>query len=70
MILLDADPPSKSGSYSDVLGPTVRYPDRVAGRGSTLTLPDYETSQALAFNKYGSTERGSKKRVDSRCVAV
>lgn len=69
MIILDEDPPSKPGSYSDILGPTLRYPDRVAGRASTLTLPDYETSQALAFNLPRSTKRRSKG-VDARCVVV
>lgn len=68
MIILD-EPPSSSklSGYSDVAGPTLRFPDRVAGRSSTLTLPDYETSQALAQSEL-SQKNHVKKKVDSRCV--
>ncbi|KAJ3989872.1 hypothetical protein F5890DRAFT_1400055 [Lentinula detonsa] len=44
MILLDPDDQQHGKLNSYVAGPTVRLPDRVAGRSSLL--PDYETSQA------------------------
>lgn len=45
MILLDPEGQQHGKLTSYVAGPTVRLPDRVAGRSSIL-LPDYETSQA------------------------
>lgn len=44
MILLDPEDQQHGKLNSYVAGPTVRLPDRVAGRSSFL--PDYETSQA------------------------
>jgi hypothetical protein len=70
MIILDEEsPPSKISSYSDVAGPTLRFPDRVAGRSSTisLSLPDYETSQALANNDL-VYKTVVKRKVDARYV--
>jgi hypothetical protein len=45
MILLDPEDQQHGKLTSYVAGPTVRLPDRVAGR-SSIILPDYETSQA------------------------
>lgn len=65
MILLE-EPPSKLGSDSDVCGPTVRLPERAAGRSTShITLPDYETSQAIAQNHFVYKKTG-KGRIDSR----
>jgi len=48
MIILDEEPSSKASRHA---GPTLRFPERAAGRStSALTLPDYETSQALAHH--------------------
>lgn len=44
MILLDPEDQQQGKLTPYVAGPTVRLPDRVAGRSSIL--PDYETSQA------------------------
>jgi hypothetical protein len=63
MIILDEEPSSKLGS-SDVSGPTLRFPERAAGR-STLTLPDYETSQAIANHNFGYKQVVTRK-VDVR----
>lgn len=41
-LLNSKDPP--------VTTPALRYPERAAGRRTFSPLPDYETSQALAFN--------------------
>jgi len=66
MIILDEVPPSKLSSYSDVAGPTLRFPDRVAGRSTTsLSLPDYETSQALANNHF-VYKKAVRRKVDAR----
>jgi hypothetical protein len=69
MIILDEEPPSKLSSYSDVAGPTLRFPDRVAGRWTTSqSLPDYETSQALANNDLD--KEVVKRRVDTKYVST
>jgi hypothetical protein len=66
MIILDEEPSSKAGSYSNVAGPTLRFPDRAAGR-STMTLPDYETSQALAYHEVGY-KKPMNQKADRRYV--
>ncbi|KAJ3829950.1 hypothetical protein F5880DRAFT_1707806 [Lentinula raphanica] len=48
MIILDPEDQQQGKSNSYVAGPTLRLPDRVAGRSSLL--PDYETSQAQHNN--------------------
>lgn len=69
MIILDEEPPSsKISSYSHVAGPTLRFPDRVACHSTTsLSLPDYETSQALANNDL-VYKKVVNKKVDTRYV--
>ncbi|KAH7913907.1 hypothetical protein BJ138DRAFT_1123987 [Hygrophoropsis aurantiaca] len=49
MIILDEEDQQKLKD-PPVTGPTLRYPERAAGRRPFSPLPDYETSQALAFN--------------------
>jgi len=63
MIILDEEPSSKLSS-GDVSGPTLRFPERAAGH-STLTLPDYETSQAIAKHNFGYKKIVTRK-VDAR----
>lgn len=72
MIILDAEPPQGSKAHDRAPGVTLRFPERAAGRAananaSALTLPDYETSQALAQDDDGHTKPG-KRSVESRCV--
>jgi hypothetical protein len=66
MIILDEEPSSKASS--NVAGPTLRFPERVAGRSSSaLTLPDYETSQAIAHSNVVYT-KVVKTKADARYV--
>jgi hypothetical protein len=66
MIILDEEPSSKLSSFSSVAGPTLRHPERAAGRSTShLTLPDYETSQAIANNDL-VYKKVVKKRIDAR----
>jgi hypothetical protein len=68
MIILDEEPSSKLSSFSSVAGPTLRHPERAAGRSTShLTLPDYETSQAIANNDL-VYKKVVKKRIDARYV--
>lgn len=68
MIILDEDLPQKDSTCGNVAGPTLRLPERAATRSiSPLTLPDYETSQALA-NHNGVYKKYVRRRIDSRCV--
>ncbi|KAG6378140.1 hypothetical protein JVT61DRAFT_13828 [Boletus reticuloceps] len=39
-----------------VVAPTVRYPERAASRHPFSPLPDYETSQALAFRDFNESQ--------------
>ncbi|KAH7929862.1 hypothetical protein BV22DRAFT_1029053 [Leucogyrophana mollusca] len=54
MIILDEEDQQKLKD-SIVAGPTLRYPERAAGRRPFSPLPDYETSQALAFNGFNDS---------------
>ncbi|KAI6000524.1 hypothetical protein EDD15DRAFT_1758966 [Pisolithus albus] len=49
MILADEDDAQRIKD-PPVASPTVRYPERAAGRRPCSPLPDYETSQALTYN--------------------
>lgn len=48
MILVDED----DAKDIPVTNPTIRYPERAAGRRPCSPLPDYETSQALTYNNF------------------
>jgi hypothetical protein len=68
MIILDEEPSSKLSSYSDVAGRTLRLPERAAGRTSShLTLPDYETSQAIARHNF-VYKKAVGRKIDARYV--
>jgi len=63
MIILDDEDQQPSKLGSNVAGPTLRLPERVAGRLST-SLPDYETSQAqhtIVFRKSSFRRRFDSK---------
>jgi hypothetical protein len=47
-LLKSKDPP--------VATPTLRYPERAAGRRPFSPLPDYETSQALALTDFNNND--------------
>ncbi|KAI6121479.1 hypothetical protein F5141DRAFT_1186698 [Pisolithus sp. B1] len=49
MILADEDDAQRIKD-PPVASPTIRYPERAAGRRPCSPLPDYETSQALTYN--------------------
>jgi len=55
MIISDEDDTQKIKDYP-VAVPTVRYPERAAGRRPFSPLPDYETSQALAFRDFNESQ--------------
>lgn len=63
MIILDDNDLPLKPLHSSTLGPTVRYPERVAGH-SSLSLPDYETSQAEHIVRRRKSD--IQKRVDVR----
>lgn len=73
MIILDDEPrlPRHGPKTHDhATGVTLRFPERAAGRAanaSAFTLPDYETSQALAQDD-GGQEKPEKRSVESKCV--
>jgi hypothetical protein len=54
MIILDEDDLLKSKD-PPASTPSLRYPERAAGRRPFSPLPDYETSQALAFNDFNDS---------------
>lgn len=55
MIISDEDDTQKIKD-PPVAVPTVRYPERAAGRRPFSPLPDYETSQALAFRDFNESQ--------------
>lgn len=55
MILTDEDDPQTIKDPPIAL-PTVRYPERAAARRPCSPLPDYETSQALAYNRLNDSQ--------------
>lgn len=55
MIISDEDDAQKIKD-PPVAVPTVRYPDRAASRRPFSPLPDYETSQALAFQDFNESQ--------------
>lgn len=55
MILTDEDDPQRIKDPPVSL-PTVRYPPRAVGRRPFSALPDYETSQALAYNHLNDSQ--------------
>lgn len=75
MIIADEDDTQKLKD-SPVAVPTVRYPARAASRRPFSPLPDYETSQALAFGGLNDSQvtpyKTSRRRrfVDSRLWRV
>ncbi|EIW83129.1 hypothetical protein CONPUDRAFT_121541 [Coniophora puteana RWD-64-598 SS2] len=54
MIVLDEEDQQKLKD-SPAQGPTLRYPERAAGRRPFSPLPDYETSQAQAFRRFNES---------------
>lgn len=75
MIILDDErhPPQGPKAHDRAAGVTLRFPERAVGRAnvnaSALTLPDYETSQALAQDDDEGYKKPGKRMVESRCVA-
>ncbi|KIJ67959.1 hypothetical protein HYDPIDRAFT_83371 [Hydnomerulius pinastri MD-312] len=55
MIIPDEDDTQKIKD-PPVATPTIRYPERAAGRRPFSPLPDYETSQALAYSGFNDSQ--------------